>query len=79
VGTGLTVVLRRATATSISCFSPAKSVFRAGVISKAALAAAFLAADEGAPIGMRHLLRALRREVSSLGIAVPALLTVKPA
>jgi ATPase family associated with various cellular activities (AAA) len=50
-----------------------------GVISKAALAAAFLAADEGAPIGMRHLLRALRREVSSLGIAVPALLTAKTA
>jgi len=50
-----------------------------GVITKAALAAAFLAADEGAAIGMRHLLRALRREVSSLGIAVPALLAVKSA
>jgi len=50
-----------------------------GVIGKAALAAAFLAADEDAPIAMRHLLRALRREVSSLGIAVPGLLTVKPA
>jgi hypothetical protein len=43
-----------------------------GVISKAALAAAFLAADEGSPIAMRHLLRALHREVSGLGIALPA-------
>jgi hypothetical protein len=50
-----------------------------GVIGKAALAAAFLAAEEGTPIAMRHLLHALRREVASLGIAVPALLTVKPA
>jgi len=49
-----------------------------GVINKSALAAAYLAAEEDSAIAMRHLLRALRQEVASLGIPVPALLAARP-
>jgi SpoVK/Ycf46/Vps4 family AAA+-type ATPase len=38
-----------------------------GVIRNAALGAAFLAADEGASIGMRHVVLALKREFQKLG------------
>lgn len=38
-----------------------------GHIRNSALAAAFLAADEGAPIGRRHLLHAIRREYEKVG------------
>jgi SpoVK/Ycf46/Vps4 family AAA+-type ATPase len=38
-----------------------------GDISNAALAAAYLAASENCPIGMRHLLRAIERELAKAG------------
>ena len=38
-----------------------------GYIKNAALRAAFLAADEGAPISMRHLTRAARSEYQAMG------------
>src|SRR3712207_7434216 len=38
-----------------------------GVISNAALGAAFLAAEEDTPIGMRHVVLALKREFQKLG------------
>lgn len=40
-----------------------------GLIRNAALAAAFMAASEGAPVGRRHLLRAIRREYDKVGKA----------
>ena len=41
-----------------------------GNIRNAALAAAFLAADDGGPIAMTHLLRAIRREYQKMGKVV---------
>jgi AAA+ superfamily predicted ATPase len=38
-----------------------------GIIHNAALSAAFLAAEEGVPIGMRHVVLALKREFQKLG------------
>ncbi len=38
-----------------------------GNIKNVALAAAFLAADEGAPVGMEHVVRATRREFQKMG------------
>ena len=40
-----------------------------GNIRNAALAAAFLAADEDAPVGMRHLVHGVRREFQKMGKA----------
>ena len=42
-----------------------------GTIAQAALGAAYLAADNGPPIAMRHVLHALRRELEALGQPVP--------
>ena len=42
-----------------------------GVIAKAALTTAYLAAESGSPMSMEHVLHALRREVAGLGIAMP--------
>jgi SpoVK/Ycf46/Vps4 family AAA+-type ATPase len=44
-----------------------------GVIVHAALAAAYLAAGEGTPISLRHVLHAVRRELDALGAPMPAL------
>jgi hypothetical protein len=38
-----------------------------GEIRNCVLSAAFLAADEGVPIGLRHLKRGLRRELAKTG------------
>jgi ATPase family associated with various cellular activities (AAA) len=48
------------------------SAFRlsGGNIKNAALAAAFLAAEDGSPIGMEHVLHAIRREFGKLGTAL---------
>jgi len=43
-----------------------------GYIRNIALAAAFLAADEGTPVGMRHLRHAARREFQKMGKVVDA-------
>jgi hypothetical protein len=40
-----------------------------GNIRNTALAAAFLAAEEGAPVGMRHLVLGMRREFQKMGKA----------
>jgi SpoVK/Ycf46/Vps4 family AAA+-type ATPase len=42
-----------------------------GNIKNIVLAAAFLAAEEGGPVAMRHLLRAVQREYRKLGRALP--------
>jgi len=44
-----------------------------GVITNAALAAAYLAAEDGPPISMRHVLHALQRELSAVGSEMPGL------
>ncbi len=44
-----------------------------GLIKNAAVAAAFLAAAEGTPIGQRHLVRAVRREYEKSGKAFPGI------
>ena len=41
-----------------------------GSIKNMALAAAFLAADEGAPVGMTHLYQAVRREYQKMGKSI---------
>jgi ATP-dependent 26S proteasome regulatory subunit len=41
-----------------------------GSIKNMALAAAFLAADEGVPVGMAHLYQAARREYQKMGKAL---------
>ncbi|WP_437295414.1 ATP-binding protein [Sorangium sp. So ce426] len=50
-----------------------------GYIRNVALAASFLAAEEGAPIGMRHLVHAARREYQKMGKVVDAGRLVLPA
>ena len=47
--------------------------FTGGNIKNEALAAAFLAAEDGSPVTMSHLLQAIRREYQKLGKAVPDL------
>jgi SpoVK/Ycf46/Vps4 family AAA+-type ATPase len=47
--------------------------FTGGNIKNVALAAAFLAAEDGSPVTMNHLLQAVRREYQKLGKAVPEL------
>ena len=43
-----------------------------GNIKNAALAAAYFAADEGTPVGMRHLVHGVRRELQKVGKALDA-------
>ena len=52
---------------ALPAISPGEGALAGGHIRNIALTAAFLAAEDGVAIGMRHLVRATRREYQKLG------------
>jgi hypothetical protein len=50
-----------------------------GIIVQAVLGAAYLAAESGPPVTMKHVLRALGRELDALGIPMPSVVDQMPA
>ena len=42
-----------------------------GNIKNIALAAAYIAAEQGSPVAMRHVLHAVRRELAKIGKPIP--------